>query len=55
MRLYTGVGGREKASMALKEMKSNEEPLFYGGRPIQILLPSLPDLADLADIAYINA
>ncbi len=45
MRLHTGAGGRGKASMALKEIKSNEEP-FNGGGPIQILLPSLPDLAD---------
>ncbi len=51
MRLYTDAGGREKASIALKEMKSNEEP-SYGGGPIQILLPSLPDLAH---VAYINA
>ena len=51
MRLSTGAGGRGKASMALKEIKSNEEP-SYGGRPIQILLPSL---ADLADVVHINA
>ncbi len=50
MMLYTGAGGREKASMALKEIKPNEEP-SYGWRPIQILLPLLPDLAD---IVYIN-
>ena len=33
MRLYTGAGGREKASMALKERKSNEEPSSGGRGP----------------------
>ena len=33
MKLYTGVGGREKNAMALKEMKSNKEP-NTGGQPI---------------------
>ncbi len=37
--------GGKKDSMALEEMNSNEEP-SSGGRPIQILLPSLADLAD---------
>ena len=27
MKLYTGVGGWDKNAVALKEMKSNEEPL----------------------------
>ena len=47
MRLYKGVGGWAKTSMALKEKNSNEEP-SSGGRPLQIsvLLPSLTDLAD---------
>ena len=27
MKLHTGEGGRDKNAMALKEMKSNEEPL----------------------------
>ena len=39
MWLCTGAVGREKPSVALKEIKSNEEP-SSGGRPIQILLPS---------------
>ena len=32
MKLYTGGGGRDKNAMALKEMKSNEEPLPGAGQ-----------------------
>ena len=32
MKLYTGVGGWDKNVMALKEIKSNEEPLPGAGR-----------------------
>ena len=32
MKLYTGVGGRGKNAMALKEMESNEEPNTGGQR-----------------------
>ena len=35
MRLYTGVGGWEKNDMALKETKSNEEPLI-GAKQVAI-------------------
>ena len=32
MKLYRGEGGRDKNAMALKEMKSNEEPLPGAGQ-----------------------
>ena len=40
MKLYMGVGGRGKNTMALKEMKSNEEPLLGAG---QVYIESLHD------------